>query len=627
MKDGFIKVKAVSPDIILGSPMQNASLVIEEINKADKQGVSLLVFSELCLCGCSLGDLTLSEMILGACEQALKKILDETRNTTTLAFVGLPFRYLGQVYSAVAVIQAGGIVTIVRKPTSLTGNTLNDTPGMPAKSYAGRDFLVPQALCLIECENIPNFVIGCEIGEDSDLGTTLARGGATIIVNPCSSYETVTSEKDLVAYAKVKSKRLGCGYVICNPSTKESTSRYVYSAHNIICENGKVLAQKRPFDRENPDCVSEIDINYLTNKRATLNKSTLVNLPTVHFYQEEYETTLTRKINPYPFIEGNTVQFLKKCNRIFEMEKIALARRLESSFSKTMVIGISGGLDSTLALLTCCECADYLGWEREKIIAVTMPCFGTTERTKGNATKLCCALGVTLKEINIAKSVTQHLFDIGHSLDQKDVTYENAQARERTQVLMDIANKTNGIVIGTGNMSEGALGWSTYNGDQMSMYNVNASIPKTLVKSLVDAYARTIAYGKAEITDVLYDVLNTPISPELLPHENGEIAQKTEDLVGPYSLHDFFLYNMIGRGFKPSKVYRLAKIAFDDTFDGDTIYKWLEKFIKRFFSQQFKRTATPDGITLGSVSLGKYDFQMPSDACAQAYLDDLKTVK
>lgn len=627
MKDGFIKVKAVSPDIILGSPLQNADLVIKEIIKAEGEGVSILAFPELCLCGCSLGDLISSEMILSASESGLEKILRETENTRVIAFVGLPLSYLGQVYSAVAVIQGGSLVALVRKPTSQSGYTLKDECRMPTKSFAGRDLIVPEALCLIECENIPNLVIGCEIGVDSTLGATLVSGGATIIVNPCACYETVTSERDLLEYAKVKSKRLNCGYVICNPSTKESTSRYIYSGHNIICENGSVLAEKRPFDRKNPDCVSEIDVNYLTTKRNKHEKNSFTALPTVHLFLEEIETTLTRKINPYPFVESNSVYLLKKCLKIFEMEKIALARRLEASYSKSMVIGISGGLDSTLALLTCVECADYLGWEREKIIAVTMPCFGTTERTKNNAISLCTALGVTLKEVNISKSVTQHLEDIGHSLDQRDVTYENAQARERTQVLMDLANKTNGLVIGTGNMSEGALGWSTYNGDQMSMYNVNASIPKTLVKKLVDTYARTIAYGNDSITSVLRDVLDTPISPELLPHNNGEIAQKTEDLVGPYDLHDFFLYNMIGRGFKPSKTYRLAKIAFDSEYDGDTIYKWLEKFIKRFFSQQFKRTATPDGITLGSVSLGKYDFQMPSDACAQAYLDDLKTVK
>ncbi len=631
MKDGFVKVKAVSPYIELGNPDYNANLIIEEINKADRQGVCLLVFPELCLCGATLGDLTSSEAILKACENGLTKILNETRGTNPLCFVGLPIGYLGQVYSSVAIIRAGVIQAIIPKRTSLSGYTL---PDKTLCDYADNTFLIDRfanafspvtgTVLVHKCENMENLIVGCEVGIDSQIGAELASSGATIIVNPCACFETVTSQQDLSDYARVKSKRLGCGYVICNPTMNESTSSHVYSSYNIICENGDILAESIPFAKKG-ECVSEIDVNYLVNKRRQLGKKTGFDnrLAGSYFELEDKGADLTRYINPYPFLADGPLELERKCDRVLEMEAIALARRLESSYSKALVIGISGGLDSTLALLTCCECVDYLEWDRKQIIAVTMPCFGTTGRTKNNAVALCKSLGVTLKEINIFEAVTVHLRDIGHDLENKNVTFENAQARERTQVLMDIANEVGGIVIGTGNMSEGALGWSTYNGDQMSMYNVNAGIPKTLVKKLVEHAARPKSPSAQKI---LMDILNTPISPELLPHRDGEIEQKTEDLVGPYDLHDFFLYNMIGKGFMPSKVYRLANIAFETKFDKETIYKWLEKFIKRFFSQQFKRTATPDGISIGSVSLGKFDFQIPSDVSCKIYLDDLKTV-
>ncbi|MBQ7760518.1 MAG: NAD(+) synthase [Clostridia bacterium] len=632
MKDGFVKVKAVSPYIELGNPDYNANLVIEEIEKADKQGVSILVFPELCLCGATLGGLTSSEIILKGCEKALDKILNATHGTNPLAFVGLPVGYLGQAYSSVAVIRAGVIQAIIPKRTSLSGYTL---PEKTLCDYADNTFSIDRfanafspvtgTVLVHRCENMKNLVVGCEIGIDSQIGADLVANGATIIVNPCACYETVTSEEDISDYAKVKSKRLCCGYVICNPSLTESTSKAVYSSHNIICENGDVLAESIPLVTKKGECVSEIDVNYLVNKRRQLGKKTGFDNRLVgsYFELEDKGAELTRYINPYPFLSTGPLELSKKCDRIMEMESFALARRLESSRSKALVIGISGGLDSTLALLTCCDCVDYLEWDRKQIIAVTMPCFGTTSRTKNNAIALCKSLGVTLKEVDISEAVSVHLRDIGHDLENKNVTFENAQARERTQVLMDIANETGGIVIGTGNMSEGALGWSTYNGDQMSMYNVNAGIPKTLVKKLVE---HAIAPRSPSAQKILKDILDTPISPELLPHKDGEIEQKTEDLVGPYDLHDFFLYNMIGRGFMPSKVYRLANIAFEDKFDKETIYKWLERFIKRFFTQQFKRTATPDGIAIGSVSLGKFDFQMPSDVSCQIYLDNLKTV-
>ncbi|MBQ8840094.1 MAG: NAD(+) synthase [Clostridia bacterium] len=632
MKDGFVKIKTISPEIELGNPSYNKELIIDEMLKAQKEGVQILVFPELCLCGATLGDYAYNEAMLKGCENALEQIISVTK-PSPLTFIGLPVAYHSQVYSTVAVVKDGELLCLVPKRTSIKGANMPDKTHcdyadntFSIDEYAGCFSPINGAVLVHRCEELENLAVGCEIGIDSRIGGELVANGATIIVNPCACKETVTSERELVEYAKTKSKRLNCGYVICNPATSESTSQAVYSAHNIICENGDVLAESKPFESKNGECVSEIDVNYLANKRRALgvNMGWDNRLYGAYFKVDtELETALTRKINPYPFLEENEDVLWEKCDKIFKMESVALARRLKTSRSRCMVIGISGGLDSTLALITCVKCAEELGWDREKIIAVTMPCFGTTKRTKNNATELCTSLGVTLKEVDITKAVTVHLSDIGHSLEDKSVTYENAQARERTQVLMDIANREGGIVIGTGDMSEGALGWSTYNGDQMSMYNVNASIPKTLVRKMVE---RACEYFGSPTCDILRDVLATPVSPELLPHKDGEIQQKTEDLVGPYDLHDFFLYNFVGRGFPPSKVHRLANVAFLGIYDSNTIYKWLEIFIKRYFSQHFKRSCSPDSIALGSVSLGKGELSMPGDMSCRMYLEELKSV-
>ncbi|MBQ7906859.1 MAG: NAD(+) synthase [Clostridia bacterium] len=634
MNNGFIKVKCVSPEIKLGSPEFNASLVADEILKAEAQGIKILVFPELCLSGATLGDLLKNELMLKGCEDGIRQIMKKTGGVDTLAFVGVPVGYHGEVYSCVAVLQAGNLLGLVVKSSVAIDDVLGQEKifspienYFPIDEYAGVPSPVNGSHLIFTCENVKDLVVGCEIGIDSQNASILTRAGATIIVNPCACYETVANEEYRLMLARVKSKRHICGYIMCNPGESESTSSAIFSAHNIICENGDVLAENKPFSTKTGDLVSEIDVNYIANKQRNgglVGKGLAGTLGGNFFQLRVEDTALTRRVLPYPFLLESQEEMAKRCEKIYTMESHAIARRLKSSYSKCAVIGISGGLDSTLALITLTKATDYLGWDRKSIVAITMPCFGTTNRTKSNAVLLCEAFGVTTKEINISEAVRVHLSDIGESLESRTVTFENAQARERTQVLMDVANQLGGIVIGTGDMSEVALGWATYNGDHMSMYNVNSAIVKTLVRALVAAYAKDADEATSKI---LYDILDTPVSPELLPGKDGKIQQKTEDLVGPYDLHDFFIYNFVGRGFTPSKVYRLATIAFEGMFDKETIYKWLEVFIKRFFTQHFKRSCSPDGIKLGSVSLSKTDLNMPSDMSYELYLNDLKSVK
>ncbi len=417
-----------------------------------------------------------------------------------------------------------------------------------------------------------------------------------------------------------------CAYLYTDAPESESTTDVIFSAHNIIAENGTILAESKPFAHKNGDIITEIDVDKLANQRIranTFDTETEKQARFIDFSLKVTETELTRKIDKAPFVPSDITVRQSRCEQILTMQSHALAKRLAVTRSKCAVIGISGGLDSTLALLATTRAADYIGWERKNIVAVTMPCFGTTKRTRSNAEKLCEALGATFKEVNISDAVELHFKNIGHDKSVLNVTFENAQARERTQVLMDIANDLGGLVVGTGDLSEIALGWSTYNADHMSMYNVNCSVPKTLVRYVVGYFADKEG---GEIKAILDDVLNTPVSPELLPPKDGDIAQRTEELVGPYELHDFFLYNMLRLSFTPSKVYRLAKLAFKGIFDEQTIYKWLEVFIKRFFAQQFKRSCSPDGVKIGSVALSpRGDLKMPSDASSAAWLDDLKS--
>ena len=454
-----------------------------------------------------------------------------------------------------------------------------------------------------------------------------AREGASIIVNCSASDETVGKSGYRKGLIEGQSARLISGYIYANAGEGESTTDLVFGGHNIIAENGTVLCTGRRF--ENGVIYSEIDVKRIISERrknTTFQSAKERRLLRIPFYIDETGTVLTRTFASRPFVPAEGKEREDRCEEILTIQAMGLKKRLAHARCRSAVVGISGGLDSTLALLVAAKAFDALELDRRGITAVTMPCFGTTDRTYQNACKMSVKLGATLREVPIAAAVRQHFEDIGHDPEDHSVTYENAQARERTQVLMDIANQTGGLVIGTGDMSELALGWATYNGDHMSMYGVNASVPKTLVRHLVHYYADTC--GDSELKEVLYDVLDTPVSPELLPPKDGEIAQKTEDLVGPYELHDFFLYYMIRFGYEPSKIYRIAKLAFEEEYDNITILKWLETFYRRFFSQQFKRSCLPDGPKVGTVALSpRGDWRMPSDACAAAWLEDLAHVR
>ena len=617
MKDGFIKVKAVSPLLEVGNVAFNKTEIVKEIKKAQGEGVKILVMPELGLCGVTAGGLSASSVIVSACEKELINIKFATQGTDILVFVGAPILYNNSVYSCTVAIKSGEILGVVPKIGKMP--FLKDLVKIGDSKYPlGTDLT-------FACASVPNLIIGAVVGDItkcvSPKDLFLCEGGATVIVNPSSDYELVTSEQIREACFVSRSYACSAAYIVANPGEGESSSKNVYSANNLICEHGEILAKSAAFESKTGDCVSEIDVSYLASRREN-NEALKEAGAHINFSFNIEKTTLTRKVSKTPFFPEGKEELSLRCEKILTMQSRSLAKRLTASYSSGMVLGISGGLDSTLALLVATICADYLGWDRKKITAITMPCFGTTKRTKSNATDLCNALGVTLYEIDIFEATRVHFRDIGHSEDNHNVVYENAQARERTQILMDVSNALGALVIGTGDLSEVALGWSTYNGDHMAMYNVNSALPKTLIRHVVAHFAKN---ADDNIKRILIDILDTPVSPELLPsNENGEIEQKTEDIVGPYELHDFFIYNFAGRRFAPSKVYRLAKYAFDKKYDDDTIYKWLCVFIKRFFTQQFKRSCSPDGVRLGSVSLSKNDFDMVSDFSYKAFLEELE---
>ncbi len=618
MKDGYIKVKSISPRTEVGGVSFNKEEIVKEIKSAIGQGVKILVFPELTLTGKTAGDMAYSGVILNACEKALLNIKFATQGSDILVFVGAPLQYKGASYSCAVAIKSGEILGVVPKIGKMP--YFKDFIKIGDEKYPfGTDLL-------FTCKEISDLTIGVVIGDavanPSPKGFFLCENGATVIVNLSGSYELVSSEEIRRAAFVSKSYATRSAYIVANPSEDESTTSNVYSAHNFIVENGDILAESKPFEKKTGDCVSEIDVSYLAGKRNSVGARAEA-ITDVSFSFKLEKTTLTRKISKTPFFPEGKEELKRHCEKILTMQSRSLAKRLTASYSKGMVLGISGGLDSTLALLACVKCADYLGWDRKTVTAITMPCFGTTKRTKSNATELCKSLGVTLREINIFEATRVHFKDIGHDENDHSVVYENAQARERTQILMDVANSIGALVIGTGDLSEVALGWSTYNGDHMSMYNINSALPKTLIRHVVEHFANI---SDENVKGILLDILDTPVSPELLPaKENGEIEQKTEDIVGPYELHDFFIYNFVGRKFAPSKIYRLALYAFGGKYDGDTVYKWLTVFIKRFFTQQFKRSCSPDGIRIGSVSLSKNDFSMVSDFSYKSFLEELNS--
>ena len=634
MKDGFIKVAAASPKLRVADCDYNLGEILKAVRRAADLGAQVLVLPELCLTGYTCGDLFFQDALLDGARRALEELARETRGLDLLIVAGLPWRENGKLYNCAAVLCRGEVLGLVPKVNLPNYGEFYErrhfTPafeGVRSAWVAGCEAPFGAGL-LFRCRELPALCLGVEICEDlwvpAPPSVRLALGGATVIVNPSASDETTGK----CAYRRTlvcsHSARLLCGYVYADAGAGESTGDLVFAGHNLIAENGALLAESPLFGEG--VTVSEIDVGRLIGERArttTFAAGQDEGLRTVQFSLTPRETALTRPIPPHPFVPEDEAERARRCEEIFSIQAAGLCKRVEHTGCGSLVIGISGGLDSCLALLVAVRALNRLRRPRTDIIAVTMPCFGTTSRTKSNAELLCKALGVTFNTVDIGEAVRVHFRDIGHSEAERDVVYENAQARERTQVLMDIANDMNGLVVGTGDLSELALGWATYNGDHMSMYGVNASVPKTLVRHMV-AYAADTA-REAGLREVLLDILDTPVSPELLPADGEDIAQRTEDIVGPYDLHDFYLYYVVRFGFSPRKIYRLALLAFEEQFSADEILKWLKIFYRRFFAQQFKRSCLPDGPKVGSVSLSpRGDWRMPSDACAALWMKELE---
>ncbi|RGF64978.1 NAD(+) synthase [Ruminococcus sp. AF34-12] len=652
MKDGFIKVAACTPEIQVADVDFNVDKIISQLEKCREEGVKVAVFPELCITGYTCQDLFFQNALLDKAMEGVVKIAKTTADSDMLVAVGVPVRANGKLYNCAAVIQDGEVRAFVPKTHLPNYNEFyearhfapyrGECAAIDLREYGQFEFIPPMEQTVFVCEEIPELVVGFELCEDlwvaDPVSNYLAKAGATLICNLSASDEVIGKDSYRRQIVSNQSARLVAGYIYCSAGDGESTQDMVFSGHNIIAENGSILAESRLF--ENDITISEIDFKKLAFERRKISTYPASaewdysskdsgfldkdNISRERFSLEMGETALTRKFAKTPFIPSNQAERNERCHLILQMQSHGLMKRIAHTHSKTVVIGISGGLDSTLALLVCVMAMDLLKRPHTDIVAVTMPCFGTTKRTRSNAEILCDALGVTFREVDISKAVLQHFEDIGHDYNDHSVVFENGQARERTKVLMNIANQVSGMVVGTGDLSELALGWATYNGDHMSMYGVNASIPKTLVRHIVQYYGDTCTSDT--LRDVLYDILDTPVSPELLPtDESGtEMTQKTEDLVGPYELHDFFLYYGIRWGFEPSKVKRLAKYAFEGDYPDEVIDKWLKTFYRRFFSQQFKRSCLPDGAKIGSVTLSpRGDWRMPSDAVAKLWLEDI----
>jgi NAD+ synthase (glutamine-hydrolysing) len=652
MKDGFIKVAACTPEIQVADVDFNVDKIISQLEKCREEGVKVAVFPELCITGYTCQDLFFQNALLDKAMEGVVKIAKTTADSDMLVAVGVPVRANGKLYNCAAVMQDGEVRAFVPKTHLPNYNEFyearhfapyrGECAAIDLREYGQLEFIPPMEQTVFVCEEIPELVVGFELCEDlwvaDPVSNYLAKAGATLICNLSASDEVIGKDSYRRQLVSNQSARLVAGYIYCSAGDGESTQDMVFSGHNIIAENGSILAESRLF--ENGITISEIDFKKLAFERRKISTYPASaewdysskdsgfldkdNISRERFSLEMGETALTRKFAKTPFIPSNQAERNERCHLILQMQSHGLMKRIAHTHSKTVVIGISGGLDSTLALLVCVMAMDLLKRPHTDIVAVTMPCFGTTKRTRSNAEILCDALGVTFREVDISKAVLQHFEDIGHDYNDHSVVFENGQARERTKVLMNIANQVSGMVVGTGDLSELALGWATYNGDHMSMYGVNASIPKTLVRHIVQYYGDTCTSDT--LRNVLYDILDTPVSPELLPtDESGtEMTQKTEDLVGPYELHDFFLYYGIRWGFEPSKVKRLAKYAFEGDYPDEVIDKWLKTFYRRFFSQQFKRSCLPDGAKIGSVTLSpRGDWRMPSDAVAKLWLEDI----
>lgn len=637
MKYGFIRVCSATPQIRVADIKFNTEQIINAMKLSYENGSQLTVFPELCVCGYTCGDLLNQDILLDEVELAIDKIRKLSMGMDLLVFIGAPLRgENAKLFNCAVAICNGKILGVIPK-TYLPnyGEFYERRHFSPAEKTAQIIKIKEQSVLLhtnilFKAENSQNFTVSAEICEDLwapfSPSNRHAVKGANIIVNLSCSDEIVGKAEYRKNLVKMQSGKLICGYVYSDAGDGESTTDLVFSGHNIIAENGSILAESKLF--ENGLLYSDIDVDMLANERRKLSsgyfsesEESKEEYTTVAFKTYEKELPLLKHFPQLPFIpSGENID--DRAELILSIQAKGLEKRLLHTNAKTAVIGISGGLDSALAFLLICRAFKNIGKDFKDIIAVTMPGFGTTSRTKNNSLKLIEALGVTSKTISITDSVTQHFKDIEHDINKQDTTYENAQARMRTLILMDIANKSGGLVVGTGDLSELALGWATYNGDHMAMYGVNCSVPKTLVKYLIKYESKRIG---GEVGGVLNDILNTEISPELLPSKNGTIAQKTEDLVGPYILHDFFLYYALRYNFKPEKVQYLAENAFLGEYSNEEIKKWLKVFYNRFFSQQFKRSCMPDGVKVGSVALSpRGDLRMPSDAISLIWLDNIK---
>ncbi|MBR2666605.1 MAG: NAD(+) synthase [Oscillospiraceae bacterium] len=634
MKNGFIKIACATPDLKVADCSYNADRIIDLIKESCRRGVKILCFPELSITGYTCGDLFLQDSLLSAAKQELVRIIKETALLDIVSVVGIPLAVCGKLYNCAVVINRGKAVGAAAKKNIPNYSEFYEVrhfipadDALSADVGLDSDFSVHLENVIFTCAELPELSFGIEICEDlwvsAPPSEKLAARGAVIVFNLSASNEVIGKAEYRRTLIKAKSGALACAYAYADAGIGESTQDMVFAGHDIIAENGSILEESESFS--GGLTAADIDIQKLLYERRRMN--TFTTSPTgkaAYFSLDITETPLDRKFSPTPFVPTDKQSLDSRCSEILTMQAVGLMTRLRHIGCKTAVIGLSGGLDSTLALIVTVHAFDMLGLDRTGIHAITMPCFGTTDRTHDNACALARAYGTTLSEINLCHSVTQHFSDIGQSADMHDVTYENAQARERTQVLMDKANQLGGIVIGTGDLSELALGWATYNGDHMSMYAVNASIPKTLVRWLV-GYEAELSDGA--LKNVLSDILDTPVSPELLPPENGAISQKTEDIVGPYELHDFFMYYMLRYGFPPSKIYRIACAAFDGTYPTESIIKWMKTFYRRFFSQQFKRSCLPDGPKVGTVTLSpRGDWRMPSDASVSIWVKELTSI-
>ena len=634
MKDGYIRVAAGSFETSIANVKNNSENICNLINEAYHNDARVLVLPELCLTGYTCEDLFNQDCLLNEAKQQLQTIITATNNKDLITIVGLPYQHLNSLYNVAAVIHQGALLALVPK---------THIPNYQEFYEARRFEQAPKenTLTNFNGQKIPfgthyvfasttnsDFKFGVEICEDLWLpdapSTKLALNGANLILNPSASNEITTKSDYRRLLVSSQSARLVCGYVYCNAGNGESTTDVVFSGHHIISENGTMIKESRGFDSEL--IYGDLDLKKLSSERRKMTTfKSYHNYETIYFDSTNIDLNTTYYYDPHPFVPSNRDLRAKRCKEVFDIQTRGLMQRLKATGIKKVVIGISGGLDSTLALLVCTMAFKKLNYDTKDIIAITMPCFGTTSRTKNNALGLMEELTVTSIEVDITESVRIQFRDIEQDENIHDVTYENVQARTRTEILMNKANQVGGLVIGTGDLSEVALGWSTYNGDHMSMYAVNVSVPKTLVRYLVD-YVASLYHGE-KLETIFIDILDTPVSPELLPQENDQIVQKTEDIVGPYELHDFFIYHMVRFGDEPRKLYRKTKLAFKDKYDKKTIKKWLTKFYWRFFSQQFKRSCIPDGPKVGSVSLSpRGDWRMPSDANVSNWIDEIEKI-